>query len=428
MNPIIRLKLSAMMFLQFFIWGSWVVIMATYLGQTLQFDGSVIGRAYSTTALGAIFAPFFIGMIADRFFPGQVVLGVLHLIGGFMLFAVSRITDPGLFFWVLLGYALCYMPTLALVNSISFVHMSDPGKQFPGIRVLGTIGWIAAGLLLALINRIWGGEAFNVEATAIPFQIAGGASILLGLYSFTLPHTPPRAASRRPSVSEVLGLETIGLMRQPPFAVFVAASFLLCIPLSFYYNFTHLFMTEAGVSDVAGKMTFGQMSEIFFMLLMPLFFVRLGIKWMMIVGMGAWVARYALFATGDSGSLVWMLYAGILLHGVCFDFFFVTGQIYVDRKASRHLRSSAQGFIALITYGAGMFVGAHLSGWVVALYAIEENGITVNHDWQTIWLIPAAMALVVMLAFGLLFRDKVAPADELPAGAPATAPATPAKK
>ena len=385
-----RAGLSALMFLQYFVWGAWSVTLGTWLGQTLQFSGEQIGLASGTTALAAIISPFFVGMVADRFFATQRLLALLHVVGGVILFYASTRSTFGAFYLALLAYALCFMPTLALSNAISFRQMSDPGVEFPPIRVLGTIGWIVAGLVVG---------SLGLEATAMPMRLAAGASLLLGVFCLALPHTPPQN-SRRATLGGVLGLDALKMLRNRSFAVFVLGSFLICIPLQFYYAFANLFLNEIGMENAAGKMTLGQMSEIGFMLVMPWFFARLGIKWMLLVGMAAWSIRYLFFAYGDTSSLVWMLYAGILLHGVCYDFFFVTGQIYVDERAPSDLRSAAQGLIAFVTLGVGMFIGSWASGRVVDAYAAAGG-----HDWTPIWVIPAAGAFVVLLLFAALFRD-----------------------
>ena len=391
-----QLKLSVMMFLQYFVWGTWYVTMGTYLLQTLRFSAQQSGAAYSTTALAAMVSPFFVGLIADRFFATERILAFLHLLGAALLFWVSTLTDFGSFYPVLLGYTLCYMPTLALTNSLSFHQMQDPGKEFPRVRVFGTIGWIAAGLLISFVNA---------ETVALQFRIAALASAAMGLYSLTLPHTPPAKLGHRVGMRDILGLDALQLMKERSFAIFVIGSFLICIPLQFYYAFTNPFLTEVGVTNAAGKQTLGQMSEIGFMLVMPWFFVRLGIKKMMLFGMLAWAIRYVLFAYGDAGPLVWMLYGGILLHGICYDFFFVTGQIYVDKKASLHIRAAAQGFIAFVTLGVGMFVGSYVAGWVVDMYSYPGGGQTLHH-WQPIWLVPAAMSAGVLLLFALFFKPQ----------------------
>jgi nucleoside transporter len=396
----VRARLSLMMFLQFFIWGAWFVTLSTYLGIGLGFGGSDIAAAYSTMPWGAIVAPFLVGMVADRFFPAEKVLGVMHLAGAALLYTAATVTVPGALFWVLLAYALCYNPTLALVNAVSFYQMASPEKQFPSIRVWGTIGWIVAGLLVGWLA---------VEASATPLRIAAASSLLLGIVAFVaLPHTPPKSLGHKVTVRDVLGLDALALMRERSFAVFVAGSLPICIPLAFYYNFTNLFLNEQGVANAAGKMTLGQASEVLFMLVMPFFFARLGVKKMLIVGMLAWAVRYVLFAFGNPGELVWLYYVGILLHGVCYDFFFVTGQIYVDKTAPKAIQASAQGFIALVTYGVGMLIGTWISGQVVEAYQVMEGTRIAGHDWRTIWLVPAAMAFVVIALFAALFRERPA--------------------
>jgi nucleoside transporter len=394
MTPTVRVKLSAMMFLQYFVWGAWYVTMGTWLGETLHFSGEQIGLAFGTTALAAMISPFFVGMIADRLLATERILAALHVIGGGVLFFASMQTTFGGFYGVLLVYTLCYMPTLALSNSLSFRQMDNPGREFPPIRVLGTIGWIVAGLIIG---------SLRLEATATPLRIAAAGSIALGLFCLMLPHTPPleTSTSRRATWSDIIGLDALKLLGERSFAVFVLGSFLICIPLQFYYAFANPFLNELNLSNAASKMTLGQMSEIFFMLVMPWFFRRLGVKWMLLVGMAAWTARYMFFAYGDNAALVWMLYAGILLHGICYDFFFVTGQIYVDTKAPSDLRAAAQGFIAFVTLGIGMLIGSWASGRVVDAFRLPAGG----HDWHGIWLVPAAAAALVLVLFALFFRS-----------------------
>lgn len=401
MNLNTRIQLSVMMFFQFFVWGAWYVTMGTYLG-AIDFGGLNIGAAYSTVNWGAIVAPFLVGMITDRFFAAEKVMGILHLMGGVSLWWVTTITDPTAFFWTLLLHALCYMPTLALANAICFNQMSNPGEEFPFIRVLGTIGWIVAGLIIGFVIPYITGA--SIEHTVVPFKIGAVVSILLGVFSFFLPKTPPKATGKKVTVRDVLGLDALELMKDRSFAIFIISSLLISIPLAFYYSFTNLFLNDSGMQGTAWKMSLGQVSEIIFMLLIPVLFVRLGVKRMLVIGMLAWVVRYILFAFGNNDELVAMFYLGILLHGVCYDFFFVTGQIYVDEAAPKRIRASAQGFITVVTYGFGMLIGSWLSGIVVERYSttLEDS---VSYHWQAVWLAPAIMALVVTIVFLFLFKE-----------------------
>lgn len=394
-------QLSVMMFLQFFIWGAWFVTLGTYLG-SINFSGSQVGYSYLMNNIAAILSPFFIGMIADRYFSSEKVLSILHILGGIVILFVSNITTVFGLITGLLIYNLCYMPTLALVNAISFHQMEDPGKEFPKVRVWGTIGWIVAGLIIMLIQYKFY-EA--VERSAVPMKMAGIVSLVMGLYSLTLPKTPPKNVGKEVSIGDILGLKALRLMKERSFLIFVICSMLISIPLAFYYNFTNMFLNDLGMKGVAGKQTLGQMSEVIFMVLMPWFFVRLGVKKMLLVGMLSWVLRYILFASGNMGSLVWMFYLGILLHGVCYDFFFVTGQIYIDKKADKSIRASAQGFIALVTYGVGLGLGSFISGKTVDLFTSE--GVK---NWPHIWWSPAIFAAAVALLFALTFKDTAAEA------------------
>jgi nucleoside transporter len=371
MSSSIRLRLSVMMFLEYAIWASWYVTMGRYLGGRLNFAPADIGTAYNATALAAIISPFFVGMIADRFFATEKVLAVLHVLGGLIILQLAKATTFGRFYPLLIAHTLCYMPTLALTNSISFGQMQDPGKEFPRIRVLGTISWIVTVSLIGWVASQKAFKGFDV-ATPTPFVIAGVASIVMGLYCLTLPHTPPKAKGQRVTVRDVLGLEALQLLKERSFAIFVVSAFLISIPLSFYFSFAPSFCGDLNMVNATGKSVYGQISEIFFLLVMPWFFARLGVKWMLIVGMLSWGVRYLLFVLGYNTGILWLLYLGIVLHGVCYDFFFVTAYIYTDKKAWDAIRAKAQGFIALVTLGLGMFVGTTLSGKVASAYSFPK--------------------------------------------------------
>jgi nucleoside transporter len=391
-------RLSVMMFLQFFIWGAWYVTVGIFMGENEM--GADTHWAYTVGPLAAVISPFFLGMIADRYFDVEKVLGVMHLLGGVAILAAPLMSgSPTVFILLLALHMLCYMPTIGLTNTLAFHNITDQEKQFPLIRVFGTLGWIAAGVLVSL--------GLNAETSAIPFYVAGGASILMGFFSFTLPHTPPPAAgSGSVTAREILGIDALAKLRSRSFNVFILSSFLICIPLATYYNFAPIFANDVELTNVAFKMSFGQMSEVLFMVLMPFFFRRLGVKWMLVVGMGAWVLRYALFALAAPAGTVWMIMFGIILHGICYDFFFVTGQIYVDKKSTADIRGQAQGLLVLITLGLGMLIGAQVSGWLNNWFKDVAEVLSAA-DWQAFWWIPAAFAGAIMLFFTFTFKDEV---------------------
>ena len=398
-----RMQLSFMMFLTFLIWGGWFVTLGNYLFNNLGASGGETARAFSTQSWGAIIAPFIIGLIADRYFNAERILGVLHLVGAVLMYQMYLATDMSNFYPYVLGYMILFMPTLALINSISFNQMKNPEKQFPPIRVWGTIGWIVAGLLISFIF-MWD-KTENVKEGMLKntFLFAGIASLVLGLYSFTLPKTPPKVErGKKVKVSEMLGLDALKLLKDKNFLLFFIASILICIPLAFYYQNANPFLSAIGMKNPTGMMTIGQMSEALFLLLLPLFFKRFGFKKTILIGMFAWAARYALFAYGNADELTWMLIVGIALHGICYDFFFVAGQIYTNSKAGEKYKSSAQGLITLATYGVGMLIGFEIAGIITDTYKTEAGGI----NWEMTWIIPAGIALAVFILFAIFFNDK----------------------
>lgn len=393
MKPSVFARLAVMMLLEYFIWGAWYVTMSTYMSEFLHSSGVQIGAAYSALAIATMISPFFIGMVADRYFAAQRILGVFHFVGALLLYISTLITDNASFYWVILVYSLLYMPTIALSNSIAFTQMTDPGKQFPWIRVFGTAGWILAGLMIT---------ALSIEKSPSTFHMAAIASGILGLISFILPHTPPKAKSANTSASSALGIDAFVLFKDKPYLVFFIAAILVCIPLSFYYGFANLFLIEAGMTNATGKMVLGQISEGLFILAIPFLFNSIGVKKMLLLGMAAWILRYIFFAYGNADSQIWMLYLGIILHGICYDFFFVTGYMYTEKKAGETIKNSAQGLFTFATYGVGMFIGTWFSGFTTDYYTIE--GIK---NWQSIWMVPAYIAVAVLLYFLIFFKEKV---------------------
>ncbi len=386
-----RLQLSTLMFLQYFVWGTWYVTLNTYLGESLHFTGTQIGLCYGTFAISAMISPFFVGLIADKFFATEKVLATMHILGAILLVIASQAKTFGFFYPSLLLYTLSYTPTMALSNSLSFHQMEDPGKEFPSVRVLGTIGWIAAMNVIGILG--YGSSVGQLYVGAV-------ASLLLGFYCFTLPHVPPKKDANV-ELKEILGFDALKLFKSKSFALLIIASVLTCIPLSFYYGFTASFLSDIGMKYIPNKLSLGQVSEIFFMLILPVFLGRFGIKKVFIIGMAAWLLRYLCFAYGDIDLNVWMIYAGIILHGVCYDFFFVTGQIFVDNKAPKHLKGSAQGLITFATYGLGMFIGTWFAGRTIDYYTIGDMP-----EWTRIWLVPAFIAAFVLILFIFLFSEK----------------------
>jgi nucleoside transporter len=408
MNASVKVRLSIMMFLQFVVWGSWYGQLSKYLF-AISFDGAQVGNVYSTFSIAMIISPFLVGMLADRFFAAQKVLAFLNIVGAALLFLLAKINDYDLFYWIMLLYCLSFAPTIALTSSISMRQMTAPEKEFPPIRVLGTIAWIAVTNLIGVMG--WG-DTNNI------FYVSMVASLVIGLYSFTLPNTPP-IVKGPVSFGQIIGKDSFVLFKDRSFTIFFISSVLVCIPLAFYYAMGNPAITDAYKSAfvaahpgqalpntffVENKMSLGQASEVFFMLLLPFAYRRFGIKWILITGLLAWIARFLFFSYGNATTGEWMLYAGILLHGVCYDFFFVSGMIYTDIKAGERIKSQAQGLISLATYGLGMYIGSLASGYIQQLYTTGEAPNTVT-NWTNVWLVPAGIAVFVLLLFVLFFRD-----------------------
>jgi len=386
-----RFQLMAMMFLLYFIWGSWYGQMSKYMfnKDTLNATGGQVGNAYAAFSIAMIIAPFFVGLIADRYFAAQKVLGILSLAGAVLLYVITGITDADTFFWAILAYSITFAPSMALTTSIAMQHVRDSEKDFPTIRVMGTVAWI-------VVSNIIGYYGFG--DSAMIFKLSMVAAAVLGIYSFFLPDTPPKP-NVNTSFSSILGLDALKLFKDRSFAIFFISSMLICIPLSFYYAMANPSLTDSGMTNVENKMSLGQASEVIFMLLIPFAFRRFGVKWMLVVGLIAWIVRFVGFGYGDVSS-EWLLYLAILLHGVCYDFFFVTGQIYTDSKAGEKYRSSAQGLITIATYGIGLGIGSWIAGFVADMYTVE--GVK---NWTAIWMVPAGIAAVVLVLFVLFFKD-----------------------
>jgi nucleoside transporter len=384
-----------MVFLHYFVWSCWYNTLSVYLG-TLKFTGTQIGLAYGTTAIGALVSPFLIGVIADRYVPAQRLLGVLHLLGAGLLWWISQQTTFSAFYPSLIVYTLTYMAGHGLINTITLTHAPNPAKWFPIVMAAASAGWIAAANVVNFAKLTDNNGMFT---------LACGVAVGIALYSFTLPNTPPKGDAGPVSAGKLLGLDALKLFKDRSFAVFMICSFLICVPLSFYFTWTGAFLSEMNVADYASKMTLGQLSEVGFLLLLPILLPILGAKRIMILGMAAWAARFALFAYfHEQPTATWMVLGGILLHGMCYDFIFVMGRMYVDKAAGDSLRASAQGLHAVFTLGAGMFVGSWLSG-VVAQNYTNAQGV---HDWKSIWLVPAIMSAALIPVFLALFREKPA--------------------
>lgn len=403
MQTRLKAQLSVFMFLQYFIWGSWYPSMGAYLVNTLKFGGQEIGAAYGAFAIGSMISPFFVGLVADRYFASEKLLGVLGLLGGVVICLLPQVREFMPFYLLLILYCATFAPTLALGNSLSLHHLQDAKRDFPRVKVLSAVGWIAGGITVSL---------FQAEQTSTQFYLAGGISLAFGLFSFTLPHTPPKKVGRDVSIGEILGLDALALMKKPSFAVFVACMFLICIPLYFYFVNMAVYLTQLGWSGIAGRMTLAQVSDIVFLFLLPVILKRFGYKTTIAIGILAWCIRY-FFLAGSvdayAGAQTTLIFAAILLHGVCYDFLFIAGQLYVDGEADERMRGAAQGFIAFILWGIGAFCGTMLAGWVMAAHRLPEPIGTIEYDWQGIWMQPALGSVAVLVVFLLFFREPKGP-------------------
>jgi nucleoside transporter len=399
MHSLLKVKLSIFMFIQCFTWGAWYVSMGTYLVNTLKFTGQQVGAAYGAMAIGAMISPFLVGLIADRYFATEKMIAALGLLGGAILLGLTQATRFEVFYPLLILYCLTYAPTLALANSLCLHHLRDPDRDFPLVKIFFSIGWIGGGVVLSLIDG---------EQTAAQFYLAGGMSVAMGLFALALPHTPPRKVGRDVTLGQILGLDALALLKKPSFAIFITCMFLICIPLYFYFVNMSIYLTELGWDNITARLSLAQVSDVVFLLLMPLMLKRLGYKWTIVLGIIAWATRYFLLSAsaGAEGSTVTLLiFAAILVHGMCYDFLFVTGQLYVDREANERIRGAAQGLIAFIIWGLGAFVGTMLAGIVQQNYTLTEPRDGMAHDWSSLWLLPAWGAIVVLIVFVALFRD-----------------------
>lgn len=397
MSPVMFVRLSLMAFLHYFVWSAWYVTMATYLTGRLGFSDAQVGLAYGSTAIGAMVSPFLAGIIADRFFATQRMLAVLHLIGAGLLFWISTLTTFPLFYPVLIAYTITYMAGHGLTSTLTLHHSKNPAREFPLVMMSGSVGWICAGFCVSWLK---------FEDSEKMFELAAAAALVMGLYSLTLPHTPPKGAAASVSFRTILGLDALKLMRVPSFAVFIICSFLVCIPLSFYFTWMHRFMTELSFENAAAKMTIGQFSDVVFLLLLPFLLPKLRVKGILIVGMIAWAIRFGLFSALDwQRDQAWMLYLGIAIHGMCYDYIFVMGRMYVDGRATEDIRGAAQGLHAFVTLGAGMFIGSWLAGVVGGHYASQVDNV-ITHEWRTIWMIPAILSAVLIVLFVVMFHDR----------------------
>jgi len=409
----LKMLLGVFMFIQYLIWGAYYVSMGSYFAKTLNWEGGQIGAAYGAFAIGAMIAPFFVGLIADRYFASEKLLFILGILGGALMIGLARAQDFSVFYPLLILYCATYVPTLALGNSLSLTHLADPKRDFPRIKTLSAVGWIAGGVTVSLLKG---------EQSPIQFYIAGAASIALGLFSLMLPHTPPRKTGKNVSLGEVLGLDALALMKKPSFAIFIICMFLICIPLYFYFVNMNLYVTELGWTYTAAKMSLAQVSDVIFLILLPLMLTALGYKKTIAIGILAWVTRYFLLA-GSVNALqlqTGMVFAAILLHGVCYDFLFIAGQLYVDDEANERMRGAAQGFIAFILWGVGNFVGSTLAGRAQGVHTYLKATGPIAHDWRAIWMYPAWGALAVLIVFLIFFRDRKI--ETIPTESPLAAP------